>query len=625
MRKFSAALLSILIAAAPAVPVPVGAEGDSPFEVLSSSNAAAGWEAVLQKIGVPSGADDPERKILMRRLESLPDIAQKIKKSVTRPIPLAEWGRILSGMGIQPKPAMSPADWTAVLSQAGVEIESLSAESDIAAAAPAAGPDTHPAQAQAESPPSIGAAPVDAPAGLKPKTITLDLRGMDVLEVLKLISRQSGLNMAASPNVRGTVTLFLKDVDLWEAIRLILETNELAYTLDHNVVRVMTGGDYEKLYGIRFDDKTKIEIVPLRCVRAMAAAKFLEPVKSRVGKIIVYDFNNSLILVDTPDSLSKMRTLVLSMDQERESRVFAVNYAKVEEIYSKLSAIGTKEIGELDMDKRTKRIFAADYPDKIRQMEKVLAAFDGQHRTVLIEAKIIQVTLSSKFQMGVQWEHVFNKINGEIIPGNIKGNFNILPLGGLGLAANLGTLAQNNYTGLIQLLETAGKTDLLSAPRITALNNEAAKILVGTKEAYVTTTVVNPGGTSPSTTAENVNFVDVGVKLFVTPDIGEDGFIALKIRPEISSVERTLSTSQGNSIPIIRTSESETSVLAKDGETILIAGLIEDKFERSDSRIPWLGRIPILGFPFRGRTDSKVKTEIVVLLTPKIVSGEKKE
>ena len=87
-------------------------------------------------------------------------------------------------------------------------------------------------------------------------------------------------------------------------------------------------------------------------------------------------------------------------------------------------------------------------------------------------------------------------------------------------------------------------------------------------------------------------------------------------------MDRTIVTSQGNSIPILRTSEADTSVVVKDGETILIAGLIEEKEDKSDSRIPWLGRIPLLGFPFRSSSKTKLKTEIVVFLTPKITSAE---
>ncbi len=623
MKKAVAILLSLLPILEPVLCM----SADAGASVSSAAATNAGWEAVLKNIGVQYDSNLPEHKILMRKLGSLPDIALKIQKSVPRPIPLQEWTRLLQGMGIQPKSAMSDPDWAAVLARAGIQTE-IPAAQPLEASHSDQTPTTQGSQQLAPQTPQAQTSQPTLTSHLAQtsqtaaKTITLDLRGMDILEVLKLISRQGNLNMAASPNVRGNVTMFLKDVGIWEALRLVLETNDLAYVQDGNVARIMTAGDYERLYGARFDDKTTIEVLALKNIRPAPASKFLETVKSRIGKIIVYDFNNSLILIDTPEAIGKMRDLAASLDQEQETKVFSINYAKAEDMLTKLQSVATRDVGELEMDKRTKRIIAKDYPEKIRQMERVVAAFDGRHRTVLIEAKILQVTLNSKFQMGVQWEHIFNKINGDIIPGAVKGNFAVLPLGGLGLAANVGTLAQNNYTALLQLLESSGKTNLLSAPRITALNNEAAKILVGTKEAYVTTTVLTPGGSSPSTTAENVNFVDVGVKLFVTPDIAEDGYIALKIRPEISSVERTLSTAQGNSIPIIRTSESETSVVAKDGETILIAGLIEDKFERSDSRIPILGAIPILGIPFRGRTDTKVKTEIVVLLTPRIVTGE---
>ena len=176
--------------------------------------------------------------------------------------------------------------------------------------------------------------------------------------------------------------------------------------------------------------------------------------------------------------------------------------------------------------------------------------------------------------------------------------------------------------GALNFLQTVGNTKILSSPRIVALNGQESKILVGTKQAYVTTTVLSPGGGATVTTTEQINFVDVGVKLFVTPVIGEDGFITLKVKPEVSSVDSTITTAEGNTVPIVRVSQAETSLVVKDGVTVIIGGLIEDSKVDTKSGIPILSQIPILGIPFRSQDTNNQKTELVIFLTPKIVDGE---
>jgi general secretion pathway protein D len=156
-----------------------------------------------------------------------------------------------------------------------------------------------------------------------------------------------------------------------------------------------------------------------------------------------------------------------------------------------------------------------------------------------------------------------------------------------------------------------------------ALNNQEAKIHVGSKVAKITRTLLNVGSTTSNpVTTENVEFLDVGVKLAVTPSIGDDGSITMKVKPEVSSVENTITTSEGSSIPVIRVSEAEASLVVKDGITVVLGGLIEDAKSRTDVRVPVLGSIPIIGALFRSRDRTRLKTELVIFLTPHIITGD---
>ena len=619
------------------------------------------WDPVLKRLGIEEGktATSERYDVLVRRLAELPPMAGKIRQSTRKPIALKDWIHILTGLGIEPKPAMTEADWAAILAKAGVDVSkgvSAPLPPVAKAAAPAAPPavstqtlkavvpSAAPATAAlASAPPPLAPAvpamiaPSAPPPPIAPKTITktvnLDLRGMDINEVLKLIARQGELNMVSASNVKGTVTLLLKDVELWEALHQVLETADLAYSYDGKVVRIMTGADYERVYGVRFDDKTGFETIIPKNIKAAAMSKFLEPFKTKIGKILVYDSANALVVIDTPDALKKMEQMAQTFDGQIETRVFSLNYAKVKEILPKILPMTTKDVATVESDERTNRIIVMDYPDRIKPMEALIKAFDEQHRVVLIEAKIIQVSLGDAYQLGVNWGSVFSSIGKNLgIPGGVTGSFAPFaitapgtPAGGAGTAgpgaagptgitASIGAFGTNGYTAVVQALQTIGKTKLISSPRLSILNNETASLLVGTHQAYVTDTVVTPGA-GATTTSEQVNFIDVGVKLHVTPSIGEDGFITMKIKPEVSAVDSTLTTAAGNSIPIVGTSEMETSVVVKDGETLLLGGLIQDGRTKTDNGVPILSKIPFLGALFRGRSDSTTKSELAIFLT----------
>src|SRR5262249_3367427 len=141
--------------------------------------------------------------------------------------------------------------------------------------------------------------------------------------------------------------------------------------------------------------------------------------------------------------------------------------------------------------------------------------------------------------------------------------------------------------------------------------------------AKITKTVLNAGSTtSQPITTTNVEFLDAGVKLSVTPAIGEDNTLTLKVKPEVSSVENTITTSDGSSIPVIRVSQAEASVVVRNGITVVIGGLMEDSHQKTDQYVPFLGRIPLIGFLFRSRNKTLTKTELVIFLTPHIVDSD---
>jgi MSHA type pilus biogenesis protein MshL len=445
----------------------------------------------------------------------------------------------------------------------------------------------------------------------------LDLRNMDIIDVLKLISQKSGLNIVAGQNVQGKVTVFLKNVEVHEALKILVEANGWAYVQEEQIIHIMTDKEYEMKFGRRFGQILITRIIPLSFAKTANIVTVLNQMKSASGKVVADQNSGTLILTEEAHTLDMMEEVIRRIDVPVTTKVIVLNHAKPEDVSQKISEMLTPALGNIKFDDRTSRIIISDTAEKITAIEKVIEAFDQRAREVLIEAKIIQVTLSDEQKLGVDWEAMVNDYHSL----HLMGNFDILNAADKSGKLSIGTLASDDYTVLVEALEEVGHTEILSSPRIMAVHNEEARILVGSTEPYVTTTVTTPAS-GPTTTAESVTFVEVGVKLYVTPTIHEDDFITMKIKPEVSSVTSNLTTSNNNTIPIIETSEAETTVIVKDKAAIVIGGLIKDEKITITKKVPLLGDIPLLGLAFRSKSDLTRKTEIVIFLTPRITAGD---
>ncbi|MBI3020487.1 MAG: TonB C-terminal domain-containing protein [Candidatus Omnitrophica bacterium] len=461
-------------------------------------------------------------------------------------------------------------------------------------------------------------AEVPAPAAGRPaltnQRISLDLKGVDILDVLKLFSQKSGLNFVAGRNVSGRVTIFVNDVDVWEAFELIIEANDLAYERRGNIVTVMMARDYELLYGEKFQERNRNLVQPLRHAKAIQVATVLNQIKSSVGRVVADEATNTLILNDVPSRLQEMREILRQIDRPTETHVYTLNYADAKTLQEKVQEM-LSPIGSFTFDARTNKAIISDLREVLQKTDQLVRAFDAPDGQVLIEAKIIKVELTDEMDLGIDWQRVFGGVDAAA-----RSNLHVLSdvVGGTatGTALKLITAPSGNGQLIIEALKKLTKTETLSNPRIMVSNNQEAKILVGTREAVVTVTTTVPA-TGSTVSSPQIQFVDVGTKLYVTPSVKRDGHIQLKIKPEVSTSK--VETFEKNRIPIVSSTEAETSVLVKHGVTLIIGGLIETKTDRTENRVPFLGDIPILGLPFRGSTDTKKKTELVVFLTPQIV------
>jgi len=461
--------------------------------------------------------------------------------------------------------------------------------------------------------------PVNLPSAGSDGRISLDLKGMDVVEVLKTLAAKGELNIVVGSNVRGRVTMFLKDVDIREAFEIILAANNLASDVRGDIIYVMTEKDYQQLYGERYEDKKEARIFQLKYANVAETAKVLNQMKTKIGKIIADEASNTIVMIDAPKVVSRAADLIEKIDKPAKTVVFELNYAKAGDLKDKLQEMLTKGVGKMQIDERTNKIVVTDLESNIPKIEEVVTAFDTMPQQVLIEAKIMEITLDDHIQLGVDWEAVIRMLQKEI---TLKSDFKLAAAGSFipGAEIIIGSFGSGDFAAMLQILKTVGDTNALASPRITVLNNEEAKILIGTSEPYATNTVTQ--GTSTTTTATSLTFLDIGVKLYVTPVINKDGFITMKVRPEVSSRSGWYTYGDPETkVPIVSTTHAETSVMMQDGATIIIGGLIKDERTETVNKVPLLGDIPFFGLAFK-KTDKQVqKKELVIFLTPHVVSG----
>jgi type II secretory pathway component GspD/PulD (secretin) len=456
--------------------------------------------------------------------------------------------------------------------------------------------------------------------------ISLDLiQPMDVVDLIKFLSIKGNLNIVIGKEVSGTTKLMLKDVALSDALEIILAANNLAYEMRGNILKIMSDKEYREQYGQGFYEQRQAKIIELQYAQPSRVAVMLTEIKSTIGKVVFDDATGTLVLIDTPEKIREMEAVIASAEiptvervMPTETRSFTLQYAKVEDLQPELATVLTKDVGKMRIDKRTKTVVITDLPHGLEKAEELITIFDQPSLQVFIEAKIVEVTLKDSFKLGVNWSYV----------GNFTGpRFTMSASSPFGLAGNesQGALSYKTITGhgdlsaVLDALQTMGNTRILSNPHITALDNEEANIEVIKNEPYAE--LKYESGTS-NVVGKTYQFIPVGVKLAVRPRINEEGFIQCAIKPEVSDVIGTYDSKDPTyGVPIVEKSYAETTVTVKDGITIIIAGMIKDKKKEIETGLPLLSKIPLLGLLFKSKVTETENTELIVFLTPKVVTG----
>lgn len=288
-----------------------------------------------------------------------------------------------------------------------------------------------------------------------------------------------------------------------------------------------------------------------------------------------------------------------------EVMMYKLNYVDIDEVEKVIEKLLSKT-AKVTVYKPEKILIVEDIPDNLSNVGKVIGTLDVPPKQVLIETKILEIRLNDDTKLGIDWSDAFSGFLD--LSGSISSQ---------GFAGRAATASQGFFTNatsrdfniFFDALQTRSDVNALSSPRLLALDNKEARIIIGGRLGYTVTT------TNDGVSLESVEFLETGTQLILTPHITDDSRVIMDIHPEVSDGAIV------NGLPAKTTTEVTTSMMAPDGGTIFIGGLIRDRKEDVRARVPLLGAIPILGALFGKTTNITVRTEIVVLITPHIITS----
>ncbi len=435
---------------------------------------------------------------------------------------------------------------------------------------------------------------------------------------------------AIHPAVTGRITLNLTDVTLDEALGVVRDLYGFEVVKEGKVIQVYPAG-------------LRTVTIPVDYLQFKRTGRSLTSITT--GTITNTDTNNSSSSSSSSSGSSDGNSSSSSSrrsDSRGGTEIETTNESDFWPLLEKAVAqlLGGSGGQTVIANPQAGVLTLRAYPDEIRQVNEFLGISQQRmHRQVILEAKILEVTLSDGYQQGINWSKAFSsnganyKIGSGTITQDSSGNPITSALPGLDAIGNLlggqsnVVISSGSFDAVISFMATQGDLNVLSSPRVTASNNQKAVIKVGTDEYYVTdlSSVVGTGDNAQASPDITLTPFFSGISLDVTPQIDDQGNVLLHVHPAVIEVEQQTKiityNSQEITLPLARSSirESDSVIRAKDGDVVVIGGLMKTNTIERVSKVPFLGDVPGLGNLFRNISNQTQKTELVILLKPTVV------
>jgi type IV pilus assembly protein PilQ len=381
-------------------------------------------------------------------------------------------------------------------------------------------------------------------------------KDMPIKDALRMLAQMYQKNIVPTAAVDGIVTV-TNLYDVTFEEALQAILGPNKYEIKGNFIKVYTNEEY-------MQDKDRFEhaIITLYYVNSEEARKLAEPLLSEFGK------------------LGATTAAPTEMEAGKSGDTLAVH----------------------------DRLVVSDYPENIQRIRNVLAEVDVVPLQVLLEVTIMSAELTETTEFGIDWSNVpgveFVSADGIDFADGVDQSAGNLTIG----------ITFDKITGLIQAVESITDVTIMANPKILALNKQAGKLIIGQETGYLDSTTQNQSGS----TTQSVSFLETGTILHFRPFIGRDGMIRMELEPEQST--GGLNEEVNAILPFKNQTKVLTNVMVKDGQTIVLGGLFQEKTDLDRGQTPIVGDIPVIGELFKDTTDESVRTELIVLITPHIIS-----
>lgn len=450
-----------------------------------------------------------------------------------------------------------------------------------------------------------------------PFLISLDVKQMDLQDILRLIAEKANINIIAGKEVSGLVTLKLKDVDIWLVLETVLEMNGFGYREKDGIILVEKTGKLveEKLPLIT-------EIILLKYVKAEEIKEICRHFLSPSGTISVDIRINALIIRDISQNIEKIKKEVSKLDVEPppalEERRFQLSYVDTAEkdkrdLLNEIlrNIIGGK--GNFFIDPLTNSVYVEAPFFCMEKVEEYFKRINVPPIRIMIKAEFVEVRLSDLNEIDINWQW--------------KGAYGSYPLettvryppsstSAAGMGIIFGNIEQA-FRGMIDLLVSKQKANLLSCPSIVTLDGKEARIHVGDKYPYKVKTY------KEGELIETTEFINLGTTLLVTPHVKEGKRVILDVRPEVNEI--TAHERWEGGPPVVGDRAAQTHIEVEDGKTIVIGGLLRDIASETMEGVPFLSSLSIFGSLFTYRKTITEKTDLLIFITPYILPEKMEE
>ncbi len=408
---------------------------------------------------------------------------------------------------------------------------------------------------------------------------------MLLADALRLFARANSLNIVVGPEIKGLVTVDFQGLSLRKAMTALLDAHGFYWVKEGELMIVR---------------RLETRIFTIDYIRLVRSGSGRSEAKSTSGS-------------SSGGSSSGGGTVQVG-------QVDVVNFW--EELEQQLKAMISEE-GRFVVNRLSGTIQVTDLHRRVEQIAEFLSHLRRTlYRQVEIEARIYEVALNDDYSLGIDWNRI-DLGTVDAATGNLSlQNIISIPAGGFTAKAVTTTLSfvGGSFDAVLTALHEQGEVRVISQPRLLTMNNQPALIKVARDESFFNQVISRGVSGSPDIITEQVQTVSVGLILSVTPQISEDGWIMLDVTPIITRLSKIVISPQGTATaPVIDVKQISALVRVRDGEMVVIGGLIQDRVSHVERKVPILGDLPWLGRIFKGTYDVKEKTELVIFLSPRIV------